>query len=45
MEDKLKQATMGEVAYNEAQGETHDLENSIATWELELRDLKLGIIL
>jgi hypothetical protein len=31
---------MGEVTYNETQGETYDLENSIVIGELELRDLE-----
>jgi hypothetical protein len=40
LEDKVKQATMGEVAYNEARKETHDLETSIVIARLELRDLE-----
>jgi hypothetical protein len=39
-EDKFKQAIMGEIAYNETQGETCDLENSIPIGELELRNLE-----
>jgi hypothetical protein len=40
IEDKVKQSSLGEVAYNQAHGESQFLEESIALVELELIDLK-----
>ncbi len=40
LEDKIKQSTMGEVAYNEARLEHIKLQHDVSTIDLELTNLE-----